>query len=230
MLSTCAPDITSSNLSWNTLLSSDFSCLASFSPWKLRNDNSHYVTTTSFHILSNSSFSSSSSSSFHLLPFNLRNCLHANSWVRVCGRFNSRDAAASLRRTEGWFVSRPELVLTLDEDNKEPNSRHPITHLRPIHTQHAAPMPFPCHAVQLRVQNMSLPFDLHSAAMSLSHLPCRAHALLRPCRSSQGHGTGRKSRDILWATGPRLAFSGYHAEFHEGCYQKHTNLRCRWPV
>ena len=24
--------------------------------------------------------------------------------------------------------------------------------------------------------------------------------------------------------------SGYRAEFHEGCYQKHTNLRCRWPV
>jgi hypothetical protein len=34
----------------------------------------------------------------------------------------------------------------------------------------------------------------------------------------------------MWATYPRLAFSGYHAEFHKGCYQKYTNLRCRWPV
>jgi hypothetical protein len=32
----------------------------------------------------------------------------------------------------------------------------------------------------------------------------------------------------MWATCPRSATSGYHAEFHEGCYQKHTNpLNCR---
>jgi len=51
-----------------------------------------------------------------------------------------------------------------------------------------------------------------------------------PCRSSQCHGTARLSTDGLWATCSRSASSGYHAEFHEGCYQKHTNLRCRWPV
>jgi hypothetical protein len=27
----------------------------------------------------------------------------------------------------------------------------------------------------------------------------------------------------MWATCPRSASSGYHAKFHEGCYQKHTN-------
>jgi hypothetical protein len=42
---------------------------------------------------------------------------------------------------------------------------------------------------------VSLQFDLHSAAVSDSYLTCRAHALLRPCRSSQGHGTGRLSRE-----------------------------------
>jgi hypothetical protein len=26
----------------------------------------------------------------------------------------------------------------------------------------------------------------------------------------------------MWATYPRLVSSGYHADFHEGCYQKHT--------
>jgi hypothetical protein len=32
----------------------------------------------------------------------------------------------------------------------------------------------------------------------------------------------------MWVTCPRSASSGYHAEFHEGCYQKHTNpLKCR---
>jgi hypothetical protein len=30
--------------------------------------------------------------------------------------------------------------------------------------------------------------------------PCRAHAMLWPCRSYQGHGTARPSRDGLWAT------------------------------
>jgi hypothetical protein len=32
----------------------------------------------------------------------------------------------------------------------------------------------------------------------------------------------------MWATCPLSASSGYHAEFHEGCYQKHTNpSNCR---
>jgi len=77
---------------------------------------------------------------------------------------------------------------------------------------------------------LSFPFDLHSAIVSDSHLPCHAHAMLRPCRSTQGQGTARSSRDGLWAACPRSASSGYHAEFHEGSYQKHTNLRGRWPV
>jgi len=69
--------------------------------------------------------------------------------------------------------------------------------------------------------------------MCLSHLiytvrPCLIHTchampMPRPCRSSQGHGTARASRDALWATYPRSASSGYHAEFHEDCYHKHTN-------
>ena len=50
-------------------------------------------------------------------------------------------------------------------------------------------------------------------------------AMPRPCHAmtmpfSQGHGTARPSRDGLWATCPRSASSGNHAEFHEDCYQK----------
>ena len=60
---------------------------------------------------------------------------------------------------------------------------------------HAASMPFPCHAMPLRVKSVSFPFDLHSAALSDSYLPRRAHAMLWPCRSSQGHGTTRPSLD-----------------------------------
>ena len=41
---------------------------------------------------------------------------------------------------------------------------------------------------------MSFPFDLHSVAVSDSHLPCHAHAMLRPCRSSQGHSTAVEKR------------------------------------
>jgi hypothetical protein len=95
---------------------------------------------------------------------------------------------------------------------------------------HAVSMTFTCHAVPPRVQNASFLFYLHSAAVSDSHLLCHAHAMLRPCLSSQGHGTACPSRDGLWATCQLSASSGYHAEFHEGCYQTHTNLRCRWPV
>ena len=60
---------------------------------------------------------------------------------------------------------------------------------------------------------MSFPFDLHSAAVSDSHLPCRAHAI--PDHSSQGHGTPWPSREGLWVNCPRSASSGYNAEFHE---------------
>ena len=59
---------------------------------------------------------------------------------------------------------------------------------------------------------------------------CPAHAMLWPSRSSQGHGTARTSRDGLWATNPLSATSGYRMQFHEDCYQKYTNLKCRWPV
>jgi microcystin-dependent protein len=68
--------------------------------------------------------------------------------------------------------------------------------------------------------------------MFISHMPFHDHAILYV--TSQGHGTARHgmacvnkhqlSRDGMWATRPRSASSGYHAEYHEGCYQKHTNL------
>ena len=51
---------------------------------------------------------------------------------------------------------------------------------------HAATMPFPCHAVPLRIYNVSFPFDLHSATVSDSHLPCRAHTM--PCRGLEKNG------------------------------------------
>jgi hypothetical protein len=43
--------------------------------------------------------------------------------------------------------------------------------LRRIHTYHAAPMPFPCHAVLLKAD---------------SHIACRAHAVPLPCRAAKG--------------------------------------------
>jgi len=52
---------------------------------------------------------------------------------------------------------------------------------------HAAPMPFPCHAMPLRVWNVSFPFDLHNAAVSDLHLPCRAHAAPMPCSDNALH-------------------------------------------
>jgi hypothetical protein len=90
-----------------------------------------------------------------------------------------------------------------------------------------------------------------------SHIECRAHAVPLPCRAAKGlecvfpiwfTQCGRVwltlvmprtcpaptmplySRPRHTTAVPRSASSGYHAEFHEGCYQKHTNPRCRWPV
>jgi hypothetical protein len=93
-------------------------------------------------------------------------------------------------------------------------------------------MPFPGHAVSLREYIESFPFDLHSAAVFDSHTPSCAHAMPRPFRSESDFSRPRHSAAWhVWisigrpetATCPRSTSSGYHAEFHEGCYQKHTN-------
>jgi hypothetical protein len=41
-------------------------------------------------------------------------------------------------------------------------------------------MPFPCHAMLVRVYIVSFPFDLHSAAMFDSPMPCPCHATTIP--------------------------------------------------
>jgi hypothetical protein len=102
-------------------------------------------------------------------------------------------------------------------------------------------MPFPCHAVPLSVHIVSFPFVFYSAAVFDSHMLSRTHATPVPCHSEsdfsrprhsaewERHGLGmvcmychRPSRDGMWATCPLSVSSGYHAEFHETCYQKHT--------
>jgi hypothetical protein len=69
-------------------------------------------------------------------------------------------------------------------------------------------------------------------------VPCHDHAVLKA--TSEGHGTARhghgmacvnyprQSRDGMWATCSLSISSGYHAVFHDGCYQKHIHpLNCR---
>ena len=82
-------------------------------------------------------------------------------------------------------------------------------------------MPFPCraHAVPLRVKKVSFPFDLHSAFVSDSHLPCQANVMLRPCRSSQGHSTAQHStsldgRAVLWPWEERHEKNGMVGAWH----------------
>jgi hypothetical protein len=90
-------------------------------------------------------------------------------------------------------------------------------------------IPLPCSAAKGLECSFPIWFTQCGRVWFTLAMPCHAHAMLRPCCSSQGHGTARLSRDGLCATCPCSASSGYHAEFHEGCYQKLTNLRRRWP-
>jgi hypothetical protein len=81
---------------------------------------------------------------------------------------------------------------------------------------------------------VSFPFDLKSAAVFDSHMPMprSCHATTIPfwnglLKATAQHGMGIPwhlwSRDGMSTTCPRSSPSGYHAEFHEGYYQKHTN-------
>ena len=51
---------------------------------------------------------------------------------------------------------------------------------------HSMPCPCRAHTVPLRVKNVSFPFDLHSAAVSVSHLSCLAHAVLLKATAQHG--------------------------------------------
>ena len=71
---------------------------------------------------------------------------------------------------------------------------------------------------------MSFPFDLHSAALSDSHLPCRAHAIPDHAillKATTQHGRretacGLTARvQLLPAVTRSWDISGYHAGFHE---------------
>jgi hypothetical protein len=73
---------------------------------------------------------------------------------------------------------------------------------------HTAPMPFPCHAVPLRVQILSFPFDLHSATVFDSHTPCHVHAAPMPCPCRTPtmpfwkrllNATAQHDRSMAWA-------------------------------
>jgi hypothetical protein len=87
----------------------------------------------------------------------------------------------------------------------------------------ARAVPLPCRAAKGLECVFLIRFTQCGRVWFTLDMPCRARAMLWPCRSSQSHGTARPSRDGLWATCPRSAPSGYHAEFHEDCYQKNTN-------
>ena len=76
---------------------------------------------------------------------------------------------------------------------------------------------------------MSFPFDLHSAAVSDSHMPCHAHALLRPCRSSQGHGTAWPSRDGR-AVLKMFNYFAHHQEHKTVCYRLRYNAPTMLPA
>jgi hypothetical protein len=115
-----------------------------------------------------------------------------------------------------------------------------------IHTYHAVPLT--CRAAQgsdcvfpIWFTQCGRVWFTHTMRSS-----CRARAMSWPCRSvsdfsrprhsvawaRHGHGMAcvnyhRSSRDGTWTTCPRSASFDYHAEFHEGCYQKHTSaLNC----
>jgi hypothetical protein len=116
----------------------------------------------------------------------------------------------------------------------------PIGCLRKSSVQHPAifhfkvgfthSMPFPCraHAIPLPCRAAKGLECVFPICFTLCGRVWFTLAMPHPCRSTQGHGTVQPSRRPLGCQ--RSASSGYHAEFHKNCYQKHTDLRCRWPL
>jgi hypothetical protein len=108
--------------------------------------------------------------------------------------------------------------------------------LKLIHTYHAVAMLCPCHATK----GLNAVFPIRFT--QFSHV-WFTHAMPRSCCSESDfsrpwHCTTWTWHDVWISIGcpettcgqpcPWSASSGYHTEFHEGCFQKHTNsLNCR---
>ena len=92
--------------------------------------------------------------------------------------FNHKSALERSYSTTGTRIKSRIIVITIllyfSADNLHTTCviKGRFTHSMPCPCRaHAVPMLFPCHAVPLRVYNVSFPFDLHSGAVSDSHLP-----------------------------------------------------------
>jgi hypothetical protein len=102
---------------------------------------------------------------------------------------------------------------------------------------HATPMPCGTakglHCISILIYTMRPVWFTHA-------MPRLCHATTMPfwkrlLKATAQRGMGmarvnyhRPSRDGMWATCLRSVSYGYHAEFHENCYQKHTYpLNCR---
>jgi hypothetical protein len=108
---------------------------------------------------------------------------------------------------------------------------------------HAVAIPLPCRAAKSLDYFFPVWFTQcgriwYTQTHTHTHTPCRARAMPRPCSSESDISRPRHS--AIWAQHsmcelasvvqwrhvgdlPVSASSGYHAEFHESCYQKHTN-------
>jgi hypothetical protein len=113
------------------------------------------------------------------------------------GQHRVQTDAASSRNKHPW-VKRMRPTGRPASDGREGNQKSP---LRPIHTQHAAPMPFPCHAVPLRVR-MCLSHLLHTVRPCLIHvchampIPRQCHALTMPFFSRPRHSMAVERRPV----------------------------------
>jgi hypothetical protein len=112
------------------------------------------------------------------------------------------------------------------------------TTLSPIHTYHAVLLP--CRFAKSLGSLFPIWFT-QCGRVWFTHAmprPFRSHAMPRPCRSEGD--LSRPRHNAAWERhsvcelssavqrqhmGQRSASSDYHAEFRDGCYQKHTNLR-----
>jgi hypothetical protein len=91
-------------------------------------------------------------------------------------------------------------------------------------------VPLPCRAAKGLECVFPIWFTQCGRVWFTLAMPRPCHPLTMPFFSRPRHSTafhrrpvGHTKWSVLWATCSRSASPGYHAEFHEDCYQKHTN-------
>jgi hypothetical protein len=140
---------------------------------------------------------------------------------RRASYFHLRHWAWDNRACQRWVAYSYIFVAKSEEANSSARRRAHGIKADSYIACRAHAVPLPCRTAKCLECVFPIWFTQCSRVWFALAMPRPCHALTMPFFSRPRHSAAVERRP--WATCPRSVSSGYHAEFHEDYYQKHTN-------